>query len=103
MLIGTGFAGIFYDNCRRNGLAAITVEASLRDTLLELASNAESSEMMVSIKDQIIKHARGTDSFALPSDIRDDLLAGRDAIAVTLEKEDEIKAFEESYWKGNKV
>lgn len=97
VLIGTGFAGIFYDNCRRNGLAAITLDAAARDRLLALAADPSSAEMAVDIGRQLIRHTGGTTPFVLPSAVRDDLLAGRDAISATLERADAIRAFEAAY------
>ncbi len=35
--IGTGFAGIFFDNARKNGLALPIVSPEVRDTLMHLA------------------------------------------------------------------
>ena len=37
--IGTGFAGIFYDNARKNGLALPVVSHEARDALLQLAGD----------------------------------------------------------------
>jgi len=102
-LVGTSFAGIFYDNCRRNGLAAITVERGLRDRLLALAAEAGTARMTIDIERQMLRHHGGSASFALPPDVRADLLAGRDAIATTLERADEIRAFERRYWAGRRT
>jgi 3-isopropylmalate/(R)-2-methylmalate dehydratase small subunit len=38
--IGTGFAGIFYDNARKNGLALPIVSTDTRDRLLQFANNS---------------------------------------------------------------
>jgi 3-isopropylmalate/(R)-2-methylmalate dehydratase small subunit len=98
VLLGTGFAGIFYDNCRRNGVAAITLEPADRDALQGFAADPKRARMSVDIVAQRITHAGGVIAFSLPPDIRDDLLAGRDAIAATLERAAAIRAFEASYW-----
>ena len=97
-LIGTSFAGIFYDNCRRNGLAAVTVETAQRDRLLELASDPATAEMAVDIERGCIESADGSIPMHVPADIRADLLAGRDVIAATLEHAEAIRAFEKDYW-----
>lgn len=99
-LIGTGFAGIFYDNCRRNGVAAITLPPHERDRLHALAQQPGTARMRVDITEQRITHAGGTTPFALPHDIRADLLSGRDAIAATLEHAGAIRAFEQAYWRN---
>ncbi len=96
-LVGTGFAGIFYDNCRRNGVAAIALDHADRDRLHVLAADPATARMRVDIVAQRITHAGGELTFDLPADIRADLMAGRDAIAATLERADEIHAFEAQY------
>jgi 3-isopropylmalate/(R)-2-methylmalate dehydratase small subunit len=83
VLIGTSFAGIFYDNCRRNGVAALTLPQHERDRLHALARQPDTARMRIDIAAQCITHAAGVTRFALPADIRADLLAGRDAIAAT--------------------
>src|ERR1700761_3803971 len=40
-LIGTSFAGIFYDNCANNGLLAATVSPDDHACLMSLAADAE--------------------------------------------------------------
>jgi len=99
-LVGTGFAGIFYDNCRRNGVAAIT--DSHRDRLHALAADPATARMRVDIIGRRITHAAGGLAFNLPDDIRNDLMAGRDAIAATLERAGEISAFEARYRGGER-
>ena len=93
-IIGTGFAGIFADNCRRNALATITVTPVERDLLLALAQDAATSYFTVDLVAQKIHAADTVMVFVLPPAVRDDLLAGRDAIGVTLEHEAAISAFE---------
>ena len=100
VVIGTSFGGIFYDNCRRNALAAITLSAAGRDRLHALATDPGSARVQVDLARQLITHGQGTLAFELPTEIRSDLLAGRDTIAATLENAAAIRAFEESYWGG---
>ena len=96
-LIGTSFAGIFFDNCRRNGLAAITIAAAPRDRLLHRCASAETSALAIDLVDQVIRDSAAETCFTLPEAIRADLLAGRDAIATTLEHAKEIRRFEKAY------
>ena len=98
VVIGTSFGGIFYDNCRRNGIAAISLPPHERDRLHALARQPDTARMRVDIAGQRITHAAGTTPFTLPHDIRADLLAGRDAIAATLEHAAAIRSFEAAYW-----
>lgn len=96
-IIGTSFAGIFYDNCRRNSLAAICVAAELRDQLLSCAADPERARCHIDIQEQVLRFAGQQAAFELPPDIRNDLLAGRDAIATTLRDADVIRRFELKY------
>jgi 3-isopropylmalate/(R)-2-methylmalate dehydratase small subunit len=95
-LIGTSFAGIFYDNCRRNGIAAITLPADQRDQLMAMASDPKRCAMVVDIDTQIVTADAQTISFTLPPAIRDDLLSGCDAIEATLRMAEEIRHYEQS-------
>lgn len=95
--IGTSFAGIFSDNCRRNGLAAITIDPAPRDRLLHRCAVAETSALAIDLVDQVIRDAEADTPFILPEAIRADLLAGRDAIAATLEHAEDIRRFETTY------
>lgn len=96
-LIGTSFAGIFFDNCRRNGLAAITIDPAPRDRLLRRCAIAETSALAIDLVDQVVRDSEADTPFTLPEAIRADLLAGRDAIAATLERAEDIRRFETTY------
>jgi 3-isopropylmalate/(R)-2-methylmalate dehydratase small subunit len=94
VLLGTGYAGIFYDNCRNNGVAAITLPAADRDRLQRLAADPATARFAVCLETQRIRYAGGETPFTMPEAIRADLIAGRDAIASTLTRETAIAAFE---------
>lgn len=98
VLIGTSFGGIFFDNCRRNGVAVITLPAEARDHLLALVSNAASSELTVDLVGKRIHHGDSLVPFEMPDDIRTDLVEGLDAIAKTLGDSDAIRRFESHYF-----
>ncbi|MEX0774191.1 MAG: 3-isopropylmalate dehydratase small subunit [Phycisphaeraceae bacterium] len=97
VLIGTSFGGIFFDNSRRNGLAAITLDADARDRLLAAVSEPASAELTVDLDLQRIVQGGTVIPFQMPDDIRADLLEGRDAIATTLRHADAIHHFEAAY------
>lgn len=52
--IGTGFAGIFYDNARKNGLALPVVSPETRDALLQFASNTSGAEISIDLDSRTI-------------------------------------------------
>ena len=97
VLIGTSFAGIFYDNCRRNGVAAITVEADVRDALLSACANPGDATIAVDMLEQRIRHGVQNYAFSMPEDVRHDLIHGVDQIAATLDRLPAIERFEETY------
>ena len=52
--IGTSFAGIFYDNARKNGLALPVVSPETRDALLQFASNTSGAEISIGLDSRTI-------------------------------------------------
>ncbi|MGF6129688.1 3-isopropylmalate/(R)-2-methylmalate dehydratase small subunit [Pseudomonas frederiksbergensis] len=101
-LIGSSFAGIFYDNCQRNGVLLITLEETLLQRLGRVVSQAESAEISVDLEAQQI---RLQDGQVVPFEIdtlrKTALLLGLDAIGSTLQRREQIKAFEREHLAAN--
>jgi len=96
VLIGTTFAGIFFDNCRNNGLLAITLEAERLAELAALAGRAESCVMTIDLPGQTISPAAGqVYPFEIDAARKEALLHGLDPIGLTLQRAATIKAFEQ--------
>jgi 3-isopropylmalate/(R)-2-methylmalate dehydratase small subunit len=100
-LIGTSFAGIFNDNCYRNGILTVTLTPSEIEMLVDHASKAETNALTIDLPKQIISVAG--DRIDIPFDIeplrKDVLLRGLDAVSATLiEYADDIRTFEQGYW-----
>ncbi|ROL70418.1 3-isopropylmalate dehydratase small subunit [Pseudomonas chlororaphis] len=101
-LIGTSFAGIFFDNCQRNGVLLIQLpEAQLQ----HLASRvAEPGHQAISIDLQAQQIALD-DGQVLAFDIdplrKDALLLGLDAIGSTLQRTEAIRRFEKAHLLAN--
>ena len=95
-LIAPGFADIFYNNCFQNGILPITLAQSEIDKLLDDAARGSNATLTVDLEAQEI---RGPDGGVIAFDIdpfrKHCLLNGLDNIALTLEKEKSIAAFEE--------
>ena len=51
--IGTGFAGIFYDNARKNGLALPVVSPEIRDALMQLSNTPNGAEISINLDPSI--------------------------------------------------
>lgn len=98
-LIGTTFAGIFFDNCARNGLLAIEASAAQTSALMELASAP--NEVTIDLIQQTVS-GRGLDfSFDIDAPRKHALVQGLDAIGVTMQARDAIAAFEVAHFAQN--
>lgn len=93
-LVGTSFAGIFFDNCARNGLLAITLPPDAHAPLLAAASRPETSRLTIDLEAQAIRAASGVTPFVVEPTRRQALLDGLDAVGMALARADEIRAFE---------
>ncbi|ROM59237.1 3-isopropylmalate dehydratase small subunit [Pseudomonas poae] len=101
-LIGSSFAGIFYDNCQRNGVLLITLEAAVLQKLGQIVSHPDQAQISVNLETQEIGLADGqVIPFQIDSLRKTALLLGLDAIGSTLQRSDEIKAFERRHLAAN--
>jgi 3-isopropylmalate/(R)-2-methylmalate dehydratase small subunit len=101
-LIGSSFAGIFYDNCQRNGVLTIVLEEAQVQLLGKLISQADTAQIEVDLQAQEI---RLQDGRVMPFNIdelrKDALLLGLDAIGSTLQKREQILAFQQKHLAEN--
>jgi len=97
-LIGSSFAGIFYDNCQRNGVLVITLEEAQIQALGKTVSQVEGAEIDVDLQTQQIHlHDGSVVPFQIDALRKDALLLGLDAIGSTLQRSEQIKAFEKRH------
>jgi 3-isopropylmalate/(R)-2-methylmalate dehydratase small subunit len=101
-LIGTSFAGIFFDNCQRNGLLLIQLsDAELRE-VGQLVARPEFATIRIDLGEQKIVLQEGRSiEFAIDALRKEALLLGLDAIGSTLQRTDQIKAFEIRHLQAN--
>ena len=92
--IGTSFAGIFYDNARKNGLALPIVSEEVRDSLLQFASNTNGAEISIELSRRIIIAGDLSANFEMDDATLTSLIRGRDDTLDSLEYTDQISAFE---------
>ncbi len=94
-IISTSFADIFYNNCFKNGILPIVVNA---DTLKKLMSEIESNEgveFTVNLEDQTVSSPGGISvSFDIDGFRKHNLLNGLDDIGLTLKQTEKIDAYE---------
>lgn len=101
-LIGTSFAGIFFDNCAHNGLLAITVEPSVVAQLSALASDPERNALTVDLSRQTIEAQDGlVFAFDIDAGRKEALILGLDAVAATLQRRAAIQQFEAAHFVQN--
>lgn len=101
-LIGSSFAGIFHDNCQRNGVLTIVLEEQEVQALARVISQADSAQIVVNLPAQEIRLQDGrVMPFKIDQLRKDALLLGLDAIGSTLHKREQILAFERRHLAHN--
>lgn len=101
-LIGTSFAGIFYDNCQRNGVLLIQLSEAELHELGALVTNPESASIAVDLQSQTITLTDGRSiSFNIDALRKEVLLLGLDAIGSTLQRTEAIRQFEAAHLQAN--
>jgi 3-isopropylmalate/(R)-2-methylmalate dehydratase small subunit len=99
-LIGTSFAGIFNDNCQRNGLLTVTLPPAAIDDLITRVSRQDTNALTIDLPQQTIKVE--ADGLTIPFEIeplrKDGLTRGLDAVSATLRQyADDIRNFEQTH------
>ena len=92
--IGTGFAGIFYDNARKNGLALPVVSNETRDKLLEFAKNSSGEKISIELDKKTITAGDILVPFVMDEATQASLIRGRDDTLDTLEYTSAIQNYE---------
>jgi 3-isopropylmalate/(R)-2-methylmalate dehydratase small subunit len=101
-LIGSSFAGIFYDNCQRNGVLLITLDEAQVQRIGKLVSQPDSARISIDLEAQKIGLADGSVvDFQIDTLRKTALLLGLDAIGSTLQRREQIKAFEREHLANN--
>jgi 3-isopropylmalate/(R)-2-methylmalate dehydratase small subunit len=101
-LIGSSFAGIFYDNCQRNGVLIITLDDAQIQDLGRVVSQPDTAQIEVDLPQQQIRLADGrVMAFQIDALRKDALLSGLDAIGSTLQRSEQIRAFEQRHLADN--
>jgi 3-isopropylmalate/(R)-2-methylmalate dehydratase small subunit len=95
-IIGSGFGDIFFANCFQNGILPVVVD---KEIVVGLAAEVESTQgagrIAVDLQEQTIISPSGKrHSFEIDPRRRTGLLEGLDEVALTLQRDDEIRAFQ---------
>lgn len=101
-LIGSSFAGIFYDNCQRNGVLLISLETATVQCIGDVVGHPESAEISIDLSAQTITlHDQEVIPFQIDTLRKTALLMGLDAIGSTLQRSEQIQAFEREHLAAN--
>lgn len=101
-LIGTSFAGIFADNCQRNGVLLICLTPEQVAEVAAVAGEPQHNTVSIDLSVQQIQLDDGrVIDFKLDERNRLALMKGLDAIGVTMEYQGEIRDFEKRYGVGS--
>ncbi len=95
-IIGSGFGDIFFANCFQNGILPIVVDKTIVDDLAaEIELTQGSGRIGVDLEEQTIASPAGQrHRFEIDPRRRTGLLEGLDEVAMTLQRDDEIRAFQ---------
>ena len=95
VVISTSFADIFYSNCFKNGILPIILPQEDVDKLMDDAGRGANAVLSIDLESQTITGPDGGEvSFEVDAFKKHCLLNGLDDIGLTMQKSDEIAAFE---------
>jgi 3-isopropylmalate/(R)-2-methylmalate dehydratase small subunit len=98
VLIAPSFADIFYNNCFKNGVLPIRLDEPAVDDLFNRAAAHRGYELTVDLEKSTITDEHGLSlAFEVDPFRRHCLLNGLDDVALTLEHEEKIAAYEKSH------
>jgi 3-isopropylmalate/(R)-2-methylmalate dehydratase small subunit len=94
-IIAPSFADIFFNNCFKNGLLAVVLDAKIVDQIIQESQAAPGYRLAIDLDNQTIT-TPGRQEFRFEIDPfrKHCLLNGLDEIGLTLEHADKIRAFE---------
>ncbi len=97
-IIAPSFADIFYNNCFKNGLLPIRLDAEKVDTLFREVEASEGYRLAIDLEAQTLAMPDGkVYSFEVDAFRKHCLLNGLDDIGLTLQHVDEIAAYEKRH------
>jgi 3-isopropylmalate/(R)-2-methylmalate dehydratase small subunit len=92
VIMAPSFGDIFYSNCFKNGLLAITLDSKIIQKLLQI-----DMELEVDLESQTIKTNSEEIPFQIDQYNKKNLLEGFDEIALTIQNEDKITEYEQKF------
>ncbi|MEX2525410.1 MAG: 3-isopropylmalate dehydratase small subunit [Gammaproteobacteria bacterium] len=95
-VIAESFADIFYSNCGKNGVLAVSLDAEIIEHLFKEVLSTPGYRLRVNLTAQTITTPSGENIFFdIDASLKDRLLNGLDDIGMTLQYGDDIRAYEQ--------
>lgn len=97
-VIAPSFADIFYNNCFKNGVLPIAIDAGQVDGLFQAMYATPGYQLTVDLEQQLVRTPDGEDiSFDVDAFRKHCLLNGLDDIGLTLQSADAIRSYEQRW------
>ena len=95
-IIGSGFGDIFFANCFQNGILPVVVDKKIVDALAaDIEATQGAGRVGIDLEAQTIVSPSGRQhAFEIDPRRREGLLLGLDEVALTLQRDNEIRAFQ---------
>ncbi|MDZ4097513.1 MAG: 3-isopropylmalate dehydratase small subunit [Methylophilaceae bacterium] len=94
-IIAPSYADIFYNNCFKNGILPVVLDAEEVDVLFNEVEASVGYQLLIDLEQQVVVSPTGRSfSFEIDAFRKHCLINGLDDIGLTLQKVDLIKAFE---------
>lgn len=95
-IISTSFADIFYNNCFKNSILPLVVDAGKLQALMDEIAADEGVQFVVDLENQKVTTPAGNDfEFEVEAFRKQNMMAGLDDIGLSLMHVDKITAYEE--------
>jgi 3-isopropylmalate/(R)-2-methylmalate dehydratase small subunit len=95
VIIAPSYADIFFNNCFKNGIVPIMLDAQVVDELFQAVASSEGYQLTVDLEAQTITTPEGKSiNFDVEEFRKHCLLNGLDDIGLTLQHVDEIRTYE---------
>jgi len=95
-IVAPSFADIFYNNCFKNGILPVVLDAAIVDGLFGEVEAAPGYALEISLEEQVLRTPGGQ---AIPFEVdafrKHCLLNGLDEIGLSLQHADKVRAYEE--------
>lgn len=96
-VIAESFADIFYNNCSKNGVLPVTLTTEEVEQIHRMVEQSDRYELTVDLEQNKVRDEHGFEaSFVIDEYRRQCFLEGLDHIALTLQHEDKISAYEQA-------